>query len=425
MKRRGFTFALTFGVLLACSAAEAQLDQVWKKVDTTLQSNNPPTMALSNDEIAVGPSDPLRFIPVTPCRVADTRRGNPIQGGTHQDFTISGPTCGIPASAAAYSLNVSVAPRGSLRYITVWPTGQPQPVVTTLNSLDGRIKSNAAIVAAGTGDAISVYASDTTDVLLDINGYFAPDSGSTLAFYPLSPCRVADTRNPPGPLGGPYLQGGQERDFPVLLASSCHIPSSAQAYSMNFAVLPRTGFLGFLTVWPAGQPRPLVSTLVDPTGTIVANAAIVPAGTGGDIAAYATNDTDLVIDINGYFAAPGSGGLSLYTISPCRALDTRKNALGFSGQLRIPVLGVPGNPCALSGTAQALVFNATVFPRGPLNYLTLWPDGEPQPLTWTLNAVDGAVASNMAIVSTTNGSIDAYASGITQLILDISSYFAP
>jgi len=31
----------------------------------------------------------------------------------------------------------------------------------------------------------------------------------------------------------------------------------------------------------------------------------------------------------------------------------------------------------------------------------------------------------MAIVSTTNGKIDAYASGITQLILDISSYFAP
>src|SRR4029077_15835514 len=128
--------------------------------------------------------------------------------------------------------------------------------------------------------------------------------------------------------------------------------------------------------------------------------AIVPAGTGGDIAAYATNDTDLVIDINGYFAAPGSGVLSLYTISPCRALDTRKNVLGFSGQLRIPVLGVPGNPCGLSGTAQALVFNAPVFPRGALNYLTGWPDGEPQPLTWTLNAVDGAVTSNMAIVST-------------------------
>jgi hypothetical protein len=42
-----------------------------------------------------------------------------------------------------------------------------------------------------------------------------------------------------------------------------------------------------------------------------------------------------------------------------------------------------------------------------------------------LNAPDGAVSSNMAIVPTMNGSIDAYASALTQLILDISGYFAP
>ena len=148
----------------------------------------------------------VQFVPVTPCRAFDTRAqyggSGPILGGTYEDFTISGPNCGIPAYAAAYSLNVSVIPRASLRYLTVWPAGQPQPVVTTMNSLDGRVKSNAAIVGAGTGEAISVYASDTTDVVLDIDGYFAPVSGSTLAFYPLTPCRVADTRNPPGPLGG-------------------------------------------------------------------------------------------------------------------------------------------------------------------------------------------------------------------------------
>ena len=43
----------------------------------------------------------------------------------------------------------------------------------------------------------------------------------------------------------------------------------------------------------------------------------------------------------------------------------------------------------------------------------------------TLNALDGAITSNMAIVPTLNGQIDAYAAGQTQLVLDISSYFAP
>ena len=50
---------------------------------------------------------------------------------------------------------------------------------------------------------------------------------------------------------------------------------------------------------------------------------------------------------------------------------------------------------------------------------------QPRPLASTLNALDGAITSNMAIVPTTNGYIDAYASGLTQLVLDISSYFAP
>ena len=49
----------------------------------------------------------------------------------------------------------------------------------------------------------------------------------------------------------------------------------------------------------------VVSTLNAPTGTVTANAALVPAGTGGDIEVFPSNDTDLVIDVNGYFAAPG------------------------------------------------------------------------------------------------------------------------
>ena len=63
--------------------------------------------------------------------------------------------------------------------------------------------------------------------------------------------------------------------------------------------------MGYLTVWPQGDPKPVVSTSNNLTGTIVANAAIVPAGTGGEIAVLSLEDTHLVIDINGYFAPPG------------------------------------------------------------------------------------------------------------------------
>ena len=87
-------------------------------------------------------------------------------------------------------------------------------------------------------------------------------------------------------------------------ARNCGIPASAAAYSLNFTVVPY-GPLGYLTTWPAGQAQPFVSTLNAPTGTVVANAAIVPAGNGGDISVFATERTDLVVDIDGYFAPPG------------------------------------------------------------------------------------------------------------------------
>jgi hypothetical protein len=194
---------------------------------------------------------------------------------------------------------------------------------------------------------------------------------------------------------------------------------------MNFTSVPK-GPLGFLTTWPAGQTKPLVSTLNAPTAAVTANAAIVPAGTNGDINVFVTNDSDLVIDINGYFAPPGASGLALYTIPPCRVLDTRNptptNGHPFSGTLNINVVS---SGCGAPAAAQAFVLNATVVPPSPLGFLTLWPQGASQPLVSTLNAIDSAVTSNMAIVPATSGSISAFGLNPTHLILDISGYFAP
>jgi len=370
----------------------------------------------------------LQLVPVSPCRLVDTRPqygGNgPILGGNFQSFILTG-KCNIPATAAAFSLNVAVVPQGPLGYLTIWPTGGPQPVVSTLNSLDGRIKANAAIIGAGTGGAVSVYVTNTTNVVLDIDAYFTPAVDSALAFYPLTPCRIADTRPERG--GGGPIPGGTTQNFPILDIAGCSVPATAQAYSLNLAAVPPSP-LGYLTVWPAGGSRPNVSTLNDLTGTIVANAAIVVAGTGGEISVYPSSDTNLVIDIDGYFAPPATAGLALYAVTPCRVIDTRSGSgQPFSGLLDPPV-DVENSPCHPSAQALAYALNATVVPQGALGYLTLWPDGISQPLASTLNALDGFITNNMAIVPTDRpdyGKINAYASGTTHLVLDISGYFAP
>jgi hypothetical protein len=154
-----------------------------------------------------------------------------------------------------------VVPLGPLGYLTIWPKDQARPVASTLNSFDGRVKANAAIVPANSTGAVSVYVTDLTDVLLDLNGYFvAAGEPGTLAFYPVAPCRVFDTRGSVGVLGGPSMSALETRNIPVT-SGPCGIPSSAKAFSMNFTVVPKTGLFSFLATWPAGLPRPGVSTL--------------------------------------------------------------------------------------------------------------------------------------------------------------------
>ena len=371
----------------------------------------------------------LTFVPVTPCRVADTRNtpgpfGGPfLAAQSTRGFTIPSSACNIPATAKAYSVNATVVPKGFLGFLTAFPCGQPLPLASTLNATDGRVKAAAAIVPAGTNGGLCFFTTNDTELVLDINGYFVPNSDVTaLAFYPVTPCRLVDTRLAAGSLGGPSLAGNAARTFPIL-SGPCNLPATAQAYSMNFTAVPKEP-LGFLTTWPAGQTQPLVSTLNANTGAVTANSAIVPAGTNGDISVFVTNNADLVIDVNGYFAPPGTGGLSFYGLTPCRVLDTRNSASGAAFTNAIDV-SVVLSGCGAPAAAQSFVFNATVVPPGSLGFLTLWPQGTARPLVSTLNAIDGSITSNLAIVPTNNGQISSFASNPAQLILDISGYFAP
>lgn len=380
----------------------------------------------------------LYFVPVTPCRVADTRNASGPFGGpamtakSSRSFVVPQSACSIPATALAYSLNVTVVPAGPLSYLTLWPTGQGQPLVSTLNSGEGAVVANGAIVPAGTGGAVSVFVSDPTDVVLDVNGYFTASSGATsYAFYSATPCRVVDTRSATGQFGGPAIQAGLSRDFPIPL-SSCPVPATAAAYSLNVTVVPEAAHLGYLTAWPTSQTQPNVSTLNSPTGKIVANAALVPAGTTNEsISVFVTDPTNVLLDLDGYFAQPGNpNALTFYPVTPCRVADTRNAAGPFGGPElaggTVRSFTVPAGACNIPLTAAAYSLNITVVPDGPLSYLTVWPEGLNQPGVSTLNSVDGSIVANAAIVPAgSSGAIAVFVTDPTQVIVDINGYFAP
>jgi hypothetical protein len=347
-----------------------------------------------------------------------------------RSFAIPQSGCGIPAAAQAYSVNVTVVPNGPLWLLTLWPAGQPQPAVSTLNSFGGTVVANAAIVAAGAGGAVSLFVTGQADVILDIDGYFDSSADpNSQSFYPAAPCRVADTRNPTGEFGGPSMFAGQTRDFPIPLGS-CQIPPIATAYAMNVTAVP-DGPLGFLTTSATGSPLPSVSTLDSWTGEVAANAAIVAAGTNQSVSVFATGPTDVILDISGYFAPPGyPGALSFYPLPQCRVADTRNPNGPFGGPEMAAgtarSFAIPAGGCNVPSTAVAYSVNVTVVPDGPLGFLTAWPTGAPLPDVSTLNSWDGSVVANAAIVQAgTNGAISVFVTDPTHVVLDINGYFAP
>ena len=159
------------------------------------------------------------------------------------------------------------------------------------------------------------------------------------------PCRVVDTRTGngfTGAFGPPSLVGGVSRTFPILTNTTCTIPTDAQAYSFDITVVP-PGPLAYVAAYPTGQPTPVAAVAVEsPQGTLASGTGIIPAGSNGSIDVYASNPTDLVVDINGYyvsfaFAFPNlsamegnTAGISNLALGACGYLALGSNTTGVN-----------------------------------------------------------------------------------------------
>ena len=143
--------------------------------------------------LATIPTPPIAFVAVAPCRLADTRTGSGFSGAigppslvaaTSRVFPVAG-NCGIPLAAQAISMNLTVARTTGPGFLAIWPDGSPQPnpLVSTLNYVQGVTVANNVLVGLGTTGGVNVYSLVQVDVIIDVNGYF-------LDAIPARPIRV-------------------------------------------------------------------------------------------------------------------------------------------------------------------------------------------------------------------------------------------
>ncbi len=129
------------------------------------------------------------------------------------------------------------------------------------------------------------------------------------SFFPLTPCRIIDTRGPVGPTGGPALSANTIRNFPVIGVNSCGVPSTAKAVAFNITTI-QASEAGDLRIFPYQSPVPLASVInFSSADFALANGAIIPiANIGGldisvqtDMAPGSSGSVHLVVDVTGYF----------------------------------------------------------------------------------------------------------------------------
>jgi hypothetical protein len=251
-----------------------------------------------------GPPTGDGFVGVTPSRLLDTRDGTGGIGGRfasgdRRDLLVAG-RGGVPTNASAVVVNVTAVDPGSSGFVTVWPSGAPQPLASSLDTAPGRTRPNLVVAKLGAGGAISLYDYADfggTDLVVDVVGYFAANGGPVTA---VRPQRLLDTRTGLDTTPSAFAPG-ESRDAAV--AGRAGVPANATGVVLNVTVTEPSA-PGFLTVWPAGQPRPLASTLNFQAGDNVANLVMVGLGGGGALSLYEFGGSaHVVADVVGYVTA--------------------------------------------------------------------------------------------------------------------------
>jgi hypothetical protein len=329
------------------------------------------------------------------------------------NFTVTAPGCAWSTLSNAPWLTVMVNPTGTgnlvVGYSAAANSGAARTGLITVNNQVFTVTQEAG--AANTG----------------------------LQFYPLPrPVRLMDTRANQGNCDNVSTPIAAGTSLTTLARTTCEgvtIPANAQAIVGNLTVINQSAQAGYLTIYPDGVPVPLASNMIYYPGQIIANNFTVALSSDGKFNVFGERTIDVVLDISGYFAPPGAGGLYYHPLAkPIRLLDTRPNE-GNCDNISTPVAGgsslttqarITCEGLTIPSTAQALAANATVINvSGQTGYLTIYPNGVPVPLASNIIYFPGQIISNAFTVSLdASGKFNIFGERTIDMVVDVAGYYS-
>jgi hypothetical protein len=375
-----------------------------------------------------------QFVPVTPVRLLDTRPGNQVgysgakpTPGAVVRLNARGPN-GVPPTLTdlkAVVLNITVVDATDAGYVTVWPSGTSQPLASNVNvEQPGQTRPNLVTVQVGADDSVLLFTSSGAHLIADLAGYYLGVSEANAGrFFPLPPSRLLDTRSAARP----------RADATVGLAVRGRggVPDRGVAAVVLNVTATDSAAAGYVTVWPSGSSRPIVSNLnLERAGQTIPNQVIVPLGADGGVSLFTDGGTHLIVDVAGWIndATEGTGNSGLFVpVAPVRTLDTRPNTrLNWSGSKPTADALVSMGYRESGAGVSAYVANVTVTEASAPGFVTAYPSDQRRPTASNLNAVQtGQTIANHVTVSVGYPGQDVllYTDRGTHLIADVNGFF--
>ncbi|MGW7451435.1 peptidoglycan recognition protein family protein [Streptomyces sp. NPDC054787] len=370
----------------------------------------------------------VKFVPVTPKRLMDTREGlgvpqAKVGGGSSVTLPVAG-VGGIPAGdVTAVVLNVTATNPTASSYVSVYPSGTIRSSASNLNFSAGQTIPNLVVVPVVDGKVSFYNNAGTVDLIADITGYFT-SSGTGATHTNFGPKRLMDTREG---LGVPQAKVGGGSVITLPVAGTDGIPETGvKAVVLNVTATNPTA-TSYVSVFPSGTARTSASNLNFSAGQTIPNLVVVPV-VDGKVSFYNNAGTvDLIADITGYFSDSTLG--STHTnIGPKRLMDTREGLgvpqakVGGGQVVTLPVAGIEGIP---ETGVKAVVLNVTATNPTASSYVSVFPSGTTRTSASNLNFSAGQTIPNLVIVPVVDGKVSFYNNaGTVDLIADITGYFS-
>ena len=228
-----------------------------------------------------------KFNPYGPTRIMDTRSGlgGAVRLPAGATVQLALPT--VPAGATAVALNVTSDGASGPGFATVYPCAVGLPRTATVNFVAGDTRPNNTIV--GIGGGVCIYSMTSTEIIVDLTGYFA---STGLSYLPTTPTRLIDTRTTVG-----YLSAASAVSYRPATASLGTY--SAVSAAVNIAAVDHA-VPGYVTTYDC-ITRTTTAAVNAVVGQVNANGAIVPLGNGLDSCLYTQSGGNLVVDLNGWW----------------------------------------------------------------------------------------------------------------------------